>query len=82
VVKDMKDHPLRRMMDAGLTVTINSDDPAYFGGYMSENFAAIGGALGLSVAELRGIARNGFAASFLPAKTKQAELDAFDRAAG
>lgn len=71
VVKDMKDHPLRRMMDAGLTVTINSDDPAYFGGYMNENFAAVGSALGLSTGELTAIARNGFAASFMPDAEKR-----------
>jgi adenine deaminase len=71
VVKDMKDHPLRRMMDAGLMVTINSDDPAYFGGYISENFASVGSALGLSAGELTAIARNGFAASFMPDAEKQ-----------
>ena len=79
-VKDMKDHPLRRMMDAGLKVTINSDDPAYFGGYMNENFSSAGAALGLSAAELKEIARNGFAASFMPDVDKQRSLDAFDRA--
>jgi len=80
VVKDMKQHPLRHMMDAGLTVTINSDDPAYFGGYMNENFASVGSALGLSAAELIRIARNGFAASFMTDTERQRSLDAFDRA--
>jgi adenosine deaminase len=80
VVKDMKDHPLRRMLDAGLKVTINSDDPAYFGGYMNENFSSVGAALGLSTAELSAIARNGFAASFMPTVAKQAALAAFDAA--
>jgi adenosine deaminase len=79
-VKDMKEHPLRRMLEAGLTVTINSDDPAYFGGYMNENFASVGAALGLLAAELTQIARNGFAASFMPAEEKQGSLGAFDRA--
>ena len=78
-VKDMKDHPLRRMLDAGLTVTLNSDDPAYFGGYVNENYASVGAALGLSATELTEIARNGFAASFMPAEEKQASLDEFDR---
>ena len=82
VVKDMKQHPLRRMMDAGLTVTINSDDPAYFGGYMNENFASVGKALGLSRTELAGIARCGFAASFMPDVERQRSLDAFERTAG
>ena len=77
VVKDMKQHPLRRMLDAGLRVTINSDDPAYFGGYMNENFASVGAALGLSAAELTEIARNGFAASFMPDGDKQRALAAF-----
>ena len=77
VVKDMKQHPLRRMLDAGLTVTINSDDPAYFGGYMNENFASVGAALGLSAAELTTIARNGFTASFMPEAEKRDTLAAF-----
>jgi adenosine deaminase len=77
VVKDMKQHPLRRMLDAGLRVTINSDDPAYFGGYMNENFASVGSALGLSAAELKQIARNGFAASFMPEAEKRRALASF-----
>jgi adenosine deaminase len=79
-VKDMRDHPLRRMMDAGLKVTINSDDPAYFGGYMNENFASVGDALDLSADEMTAIARNGFGASFMPVQAKQAALAAFDQA--
>jgi adenine deaminase len=79
-VKDMKDHPLRRMLDAGLKVTINSDDPAYFGGYVNENFASVGAALGLSDEELTAVVRNGFAASFMPAQAKQAALATFDQA--
>ena len=80
VVTDMKLHPLRRMLDAGLFVTVNSDDPAYFGGYMNENFAAVGGALDLSDAQLTAIASNGFAASFMPDAEKHAALIAFDTA--
>jgi adenosine deaminase len=82
VVQDLKDHPLRRMLDAGLKVTINSDDPAYFGGYINENFSSVGVALELSAAELTTIARNGFSASFMPAPAKQQALAAFDRAGG
>ncbi len=82
VVKDMQRHPLRRMMDAGLNVTINSDDPAYFGGYMNENLASVGLALSLSAAELTAIARNGFAASFMPDIEKQRALHEFERAIG
>jgi adenosine deaminase len=80
VVKDMQQHPLRRMLEKGLFVTLNSDDPAYFGGYMSENFLAVQSALHLGGEELRAIARNGFAASFMPETEKAATLAAFDEA--
>jgi adenine deaminase len=66
VIKDMKDHPLKRMIDAGVRVTVNSDDPAYFGGYIGDNYAAVAEALDLSVAELERISRAGFEASFNP----------------
>lgn len=79
-VRDMKDHPLRCMLDAGLKVTINSDDPAYFGGYLNENFASVADALGLSAEELIAVARNGFDASFMPAEAKRVALAAFDAA--
>jgi adenosine deaminase len=79
-VRDMKDHPLRRMIDAGLKVTINSDDPAYFGGYVNENFSSVGAALGLTKEQLTAVARNGFEASFMPAEPKRAALAAFDAA--
>ncbi len=78
VVSDLRQHPLRRMLDSGLFVTLNSDDPAYFGGYMNENFRAVQLALDLSEIELRAIARNGFAASFMPVAEKSAALAAFD----
>jgi adenosine deaminase len=79
VVPDLSGHPLKRMLDRGLFVTINSDDPAYFGGYMNENFRAIGSTLGLDQAEMTALARNGFAASFAPAAEKAQMLDAFDQ---
>src|SRR5262249_19554246 len=78
VIKDMRQHPLKRMLDAGLFVTLNSDDPAYFGGYMNENFRPVQSALDLGEAELRAVARNGFAASFMPDADKAAALAAFD----
>ncbi|MGB1539792.1 MAG: adenosine deaminase, partial [Rickettsiales bacterium] len=71
VVKDLKDHPLRKMLDLGLQATINSDDPSYFGGYMNENYKAITHALGLSEAELLTLTRNSIEASFLDAAGKQ-----------
>ncbi len=63
-VTDMTKHPLKAMLDKTLNATINSDDPAYFGGYMTENYMAVYKALGLSRAELETLARNGIEASF------------------
>ncbi|MFP3991261.1 adenosine deaminase [Streptomyces sp. E11-3] len=61
----LESHPLRQMMDAGLLCTVNSDDPAYFGGYVGDTFHAVREALGLSHEQLRELARNSFEASFL-----------------
>ena len=72
VVDDIRRHPLRRMMETGLLVTVNSDDPAYFGGYVDENFAAVQHGLDLSDADLAQLARNSFEAAFLPQEEKQA----------
>ena len=63
VFDTMRDHNLRAMLDRGLKVTINSDDPAYFGGYVNENYVAAAEALGLSREELARIARNSFEAA-------------------
>ena len=79
VVDDIRRHPLKRMIDRGLFVTLNSDDPAYFGGYLNENYHAVQQALGLDRLEVEALARNGFAASFLPPAEKAAALAAFDR---
>jgi adenosine deaminase len=79
VVDDLVRHPLKRMMDKGLVVTVNSDDPAYFGGYVSENYRAISRALALSRPEIIQIGRHGFAASFMPEDEKAAALAAYDR---
>jgi adenosine deaminase len=65
VVKALENHPLKIMIDKGLFVTINSDDPAYFGGYINDNFLAVQRALGLSRKEIYTLARNSFQASFL-----------------
>lgn len=64
-VKDMKDHPLKKMLDLGLRATVNSDDPAYFGGYMTENFKAVAHALSLTRDDLLTLTRNGIEASFV-----------------
>ncbi|MFJ8075003.1 adenosine deaminase [Streptomyces sp. NPDC096176] len=61
----LEDHPLARMMDAGLMCTVNSDDPAYFGGYVGDTFRAVHEALGLGDEQLRELARNSIQASFL-----------------
>lgn len=80
VFETMANHNLKQLLDAGLCVTINSDDPAYFGGYVAENFQEIQAALKLSQEEIHQLARNSFQASFLTAEEKQLlihELDAF-----
>src|SRR3546814_16033514 len=64
VVGDMTAHPLKAMIDRGLVVTVNSDDPAYFGGYMNDNHYALRQALGMSDDELALLARHSFGPSF------------------
>jgi len=71
VFKKMEDHNLKRMLDAGIRVTVNSDDPAYFGGYLMANYEAVTKSLALSPADLRKLAENSITASFLPAADKQ-----------
>lgn len=78
---DLADHPLPVMLEEGLLVTIASDDPAYFGGYVDDNLRAIEGALELSESQLAQLARNSFAASFLPDARKReliSEVDAME----
>jgi adenine deaminase len=72
VVDDLTHHPLRRMMDKGLVVTVNSDDPAYFGGYVNDNYVAVSNALALGRDEITTIVRNGIQASLMtgPEKAK------------
>ena len=80
VVDDLRNHPLKRMLDLGLKATINSDDPAYFGGYIGENWTATTEALGLSRDELATLARNSFTGSFLaPGEiaSRVAQVDAY-----
>ena len=64
VVDDLQNHPLRSMLGRGLLVTVNSDDPAYFGGYINENYQAVTEALGLTEAEIRQLAENSLKARF------------------
>lgn len=79
VIDEMRHHPLRQMIDRGLFVTLNSDDPAYFGGYLNENYRAVQESLGLDSAQIELLARNAFQASFLPPADKAAALGDFDR---
>jgi adenosine deaminase len=82
VVGDMKEHPLKRMLALGLRATINSDDPAFFGGYLGANFAAVAGALALKRADLVTLARNSFLGSFLDEGEKRRHIAILDAAAG
>ena len=65
VVKQLEEHPLREMMERGICVTVNSDDPAYFGGYLNDNFVAIADALQLTKEEIVRLVKNSFEASFI-----------------
>ena len=71
VVNDLKDHPLMKLMEAGLIVTIKSDDPAYFGGYLNENYTCIASALNLSKRQITELAKNSIKSSFLPDGDKE-----------
>jgi adenosine deaminase len=75
VFPELRQHNLKRLLDRGLLVTVNSDDPAYFGGYVADNFAASANALDLNADDLIRLARNSFTASFLPEEQKRAYLD-------
>jgi adenine deaminase len=78
VVTDMAQHPLKQMLAAGLRATVNSDDPAYFGGYITENFLAAQKALGLGRDQIVTLARNSFTAAFCDESEKQRHLAALD----
>ena len=80
VYKRIEDHNLKRLLEAGLCVTVNSDDPAYFGGYIAANFDAVRAGLGLSREDMRKLAANSIEASFLSAMDKarwQEKIEAF-----
>ena len=79
VFPNLKSHNLKHLLDRGLLVTVNSDDPAYFGGYVAKNFAASADALDLSREQLLQLAKNSFLASFLPHDRKRAYLDELAR---
>lgn len=75
VIDNMADHPIRRMLALGLKVCVNSDDPAYFGGYMNENFFALIDATGLTRDEIFQLVINGFESSFLTEAAKRIHLN-------
>ncbi len=77
VVQDMKEHNIKRLLEYGLMVTVNSDDPAYFGGYLNENFEAIATSLKMSKEQIKTLARNSFKASFLSEEEKICYIDRF-----
>ncbi|MDF1872348.1 adenosine deaminase [Vannielia sp.] len=80
VFDSIEAHPLAKMLRAGLKVTVNSDDPPYFGGYIGANFVAAQRGLGLSDDEIIQLARNSFSGAFLPEDQIGRYLAAFDRA--
>ncbi|RZJ40169.1 MAG: adenosine deaminase [Brevundimonas sp.] len=82
VVDDLKDHPVPEMLRQGLHVTINSDDPAYFGGYVNENYRQLAAAVGLTREQVTQLARNSFEGSFLTSAEKSAFMDEVDAYAG
>ena len=81
VIDRMEESPVKAMLNADINVTINSDDPAYFGGYMNANFEAVSDALKLTEADLVQLARNSFTGSFLPDDRKAAWVERVDAAA-
>ena len=78
VVFSMEDHPLARMVDAGLCVTLHSDDPSYFGGYVLDNYLVAHHDLGLSLDQMVDLARNSIKAAFMPADGIAAALGRID----
>jgi adenosine deaminase len=80
VYQRIEDHNLKRLLDRGLCVTVNSDDPAYFGGYVGANFIAVQRGLGLTKTDIAALAANSIEASFLPLREKdmwRGKIDAF-----
>ena len=82
VVKDLKDHPVPEMLRRGLHVTLNSDDPAYFGGYVNENYRQLAQAVELTREQVTLLARNSFEGSFLGEADKAARIAEVEAWAG
>jgi adenine deaminase len=80
VFPKLADHNLRQLLDAGLVATVNSDDPAYFGGYMNENLLQTFAATGLDAGHAYQLAKNSFEASFIDASARQRYIERLDAA--
>jgi adenine deaminase len=78
VFPELKDHNFRELLELGIFVTMNSDDPAYFGGYVGDNYVAMAAALGLTREQMVEVARNSFRASFIDDATRRRHLEAID----
>lgn len=84
-VRSLGEHPLRRMLEAGLVVSVNSDDPAYFGGYIDDNFTAVSREVGISSRGMRALVLNAIESSFLDDERKAVlalAADAFEYGSG
>ena len=82
VVPRLEDHPVKRMLDRGLRVTLNSDDPAYFGGYVTDNYLAVARTFALTRAEIVTLGENAIESSFLDEAGRRALREELDAAAG
>ncbi|ODN43904.1 amidohydrolase family protein [Piscirickettsia litoralis] len=78
VFNTMQEHNLKQLLDYGLCVTVNTDDPSYFGGYMLDNYLAVQEGLSLSKSELAQLAKNSINSSFLEEKQKRVYLNQLD----
>ena len=78
VIDDLSQSPIKKALDAGLLVTINSDDPSYFGGYLNDNYRAVQQSLNLDENDIVTLTKNSFKASFLSDDEKQRQLDRVD----
>ncbi len=74
----MSEHNILQLLDKGVRVTVNSDDPAYFGGYVNANYQALADALNMTDIQLRQLAINSITASFLPEEQQTAHLEKID----
>ena len=81
VVDDLSGHPMKRMLDLGLRATMNSDDPAYFGGYVNENYRQTAAAVGLTAEDIVTLAKNSFTGSFLTPEEQSPHLQDIDQIA-